>query len=88
MQAREFDKTKARVDAQIAEVRKYQKRTGKPVVGVIPEGGIGASSPELAVAARYYVAQQGIPAYSTFARAAQAYGRAVRYWGFRDETRT
>ncbi|MEX2374624.1 MAG: CoA-binding protein, partial [Dehalococcoidia bacterium] len=85
MRARDFDKTPDGVDLQVKVIKEYQSRTGQPVVAIMPEGAVGQSRPEIIVAARYYAAQAGLPVYPTFARAAQAFGRTVRYWAWRDE---
>lgn len=88
MQARDFDQGTERVDGQIELVKKYRERTGQPVVCILPEGSIGNMGPETITAARYYAAKQGIPAFPSFLRGAQALGRAARYWAWRDETGT
>jgi len=85
MRARDFDTKPEGVDLQVKLVQDYQERTGQPVVAIMPEGGVGQVRPEVIVAARYHAARAGLPVYPTFARAAQAFGRAVRYWAWRDE---
>jgi len=88
MQARDFDQGTERVDGQVKLVQQYRERTGQPVVCLMPEGSPGQMGPEVVTAARYYVAKQGVPVFPSFARGAQALGRAVRYWQWRDETGT
>ena len=88
MQARDFDKGTERVDGQIALAKQYRERTGQPVVALMPEGSVGQMTPETITAARYHVAQAGVPVFPTFARGAQALNRAVRYWAWREETGT
>ncbi len=88
MQARDFDQGTERVDGQVELVLKYRERTGNPVVALMPEGSVGQMAPETITAARYYVAKKGVPVFPSFARGAQALGRATRYWAWRDETRS
>jgi len=88
MQARDFDQGTERVDGQIALVKEYRERTKQPVVALMPEGSVGQMTPETITAARYHVAQAGVPVFPTFARGAQALNRAARYWAWRDETGT
>jgi acyl-CoA synthetase (NDP forming) len=88
MQARDFDQGTERVDGQVALVKEYRERTGQPVVALMPEGSVGQMAPETITAARYHVAQAGVPVFPTFARGAQALNRAARYWAWRDETGT
>lgn len=84
MQTRDYPDRSDFLDQQTAAAREYQERTGKPVVVVLPERDFGAH-PETVMVARYRVAQGGVPAYPSFARGAQAFARAVRYWSWRDE---
>jgi len=88
MQARDFDQGTERVDGQVALAKQYGERTGQPVVALMPEGSLGQMTPETITAARYHVAQAGVPVFPTFARGAQALNRAARYWAWRDETGT
>ncbi len=88
MQARDFDQGTERVDGQVALAKQYRERTGQPVVALMPEGSVGQMTPETITAARYHVAQAGVPVFPTFTRGAQALNRAARYWAWRDETGT
>src|SRR5690606_22671592 len=85
MRSRDFETKPETVDVQIQVIQDYQQRTGQPVVAIMPEGGVGAVKPETIVSARYYTARAGLPVFPSFQRAAQALGRTVRYWGWRDE---
>ncbi|MEX2373819.1 MAG: CoA-binding protein [Dehalococcoidia bacterium] len=85
MQARDFDKSTERLDATIEVLKTYRERTGLPVVTLLPEGGIGAANPTMAVAARFHVGRAGFAVYPSFARGAAALGRVTDYWQWRSE---
>ena len=84
MQTRDFPENPAFLDEQVAAAKGYRERTGKPVVALLPERDFG-EHPETIMVARYRVAAGGIPAYPSFARGAQAFNRALRYWAWRAE---
>lgn len=86
MQSRDFDKSTERIDQMIEVLRSYIGRTHLPVVGIMPEAGVGGSSPASIVTARYYVGQNGnLAVYPSFARASAALARATEYWRWRGE---
>ncbi|MSQ42434.1 MAG: hypothetical protein EXR65_05300 [Dehalococcoidia bacterium] len=67
------------LDRQLAVIRSYQQRTGRPVIIVLPGGGGGSDGEEIGVRARTHVAAAGFAVYPTFARAAIALGRVVAF---------
>lgn len=80
LQTRDFDQSTERMDGMLALMAEYRRKTGQPIVALIPTGGGMGDQEEVGSRARAHVAQAGFPVFTSFRAGAQAFGRVRAYY--------
>lgn len=83
--ARGFDEHPERLVGMLDRLEAYRKRTGLPVVAMMPAGGAMGDVEEAMVRARRAVAERGFAIYPSFQQGAAAFARVVDYHAWRAE---
>ena len=82
MGARGFDQDPSRLNGQLDLLDTYRKKTGLPVIAMMPVGGAMGGDEAAVLAARNAAAARGFAVYPNFERGAAALGRVVKYYGW------
>ena len=76
-----YDSDPERLEGVLDLLDRYRERTGRPVIALVPAGGIMSAAPgsEAATKSREAIVGHGIALYPSFQRAAEALARVVDY---------